>query len=135
MDDQEIIDRFWARNESAITAVNDKYHAYCRSIAIHILGNAEDAEEVVNDTYHRVWNAIPPTRPESLRAFVGKITRNLAFDKLDKVKARKRGAGQMNILLSELEEVLSSGRDFLDEMIETEEITAALNGFLSQQSV
>jgi len=60
MDDKEIIDRFWARSESAIKAISDKYSKYCRAIASNILGNAEDAEEVINDAYHRVWNAIPP---------------------------------------------------------------------------
>jgi len=60
MDDMEIIDQFLARSESAINAISDKYSKYCRTIAFNILGNAEDTEEILNDTYHRVWNAIPP---------------------------------------------------------------------------
>ena len=60
MDDKEIIDQFWARSESAIKVISDKYSKYCRTIAFNILGNVEDTEEVLNDTYHRAWNAIPP---------------------------------------------------------------------------
>jgi len=134
MDDKEIIDRFWERSNSAIDAISDRYSKYCRSIAYNILGNGEDAEEVINDTYHRVWKAIPPERPNNLRAFIGRITRNLSLDKLEKAKAEKRGGGQFNALLSELEECISDRRNSFDELIETEAITAALNVFLSEQS-
>jgi RNA polymerase sigma-70 factor (ECF subfamily) len=133
MDDNEIIDQFWTRSELAISAVSDKYSKYCRSIASNILGNAEDTEEVINDTYHRVWNAIPPERPNSLRAFIGRITRNLSLDRLEKAKAEKRGGGQFNVLLSELEECIADRSDSFDDLIETEAITAALNTFLSGQ--
>ena len=134
MDDREIIERFCARSESAITALSDKYSKYCRVIASSILGSAEDAEEVLSDTYNRVWNAIPPERPNSLRAFIGRITRNLSFDRLEKAKAEKRGGGQFNAILSELEECIADSRNSFDELIETEIITAALNVFLSEQS-
>jgi len=135
MDDREIIDRFWARSESAIYAIGDKYSKYCRVIAYNILGNDEDAEEVLNDTYNRVWNSIPPERPNNLRAFIAKITRNLSFNRLEKEKAQKRGGGQFDALLSELEECISDSRNSFDELIDTEAITAALNSFLSGQSV
>jgi RNA polymerase sigma-70 factor (ECF subfamily) len=134
MDDKEIIDQFWARSESAIKAVSDKYAKYCRVIASNILGNAEDTEEVINDTYHRVWNAIPPEQPNNLRVFIGRITRNLSFDRLEKAKAEKRGGGQLNAILSELEECIADSRNSFDELAETEIITAALNIFLSEQS-
>ena len=134
MDDNEIIDQFWAQSESAINAIRDKYSKYCRTIAFNILGNAEDTEEVINDTYHRVWNAIPPERPNNLRAFIGRITRNLSIDLLEKEKRKKRGGGQFNAILSELEECIANSKDSFDELIETETITAALNTFLSEQS-
>jgi RNA polymerase sigma-70 factor (ECF subfamily) len=134
MDDSEIIEQFWARSESAINAISDKYSKYCRVIASNILGNAEDTEEVINDAYHRVWNAIPPERPNNLRAFIGRITRNLSLDRLEKAKAEKRGGGQFEVLLSELEECISDNKNSFDELIETEAITTALNAFLSEQS-
>ena len=134
MDDRDIIDQFWARSESAITALSDKYSKYCRVIAYNILGNFEDVEEIINDTYSRVWNAIPPDRPDSLRAFIGRIARNLSFDRFDKEKAKKRGGGQLDAILDELEECIADTRNSFDELIESEAITAALNTFLSCQS-
>jgi RNA polymerase sigma-70 factor (ECF subfamily) len=133
MDDKEIIEQFWMRSESAIVAVGDKYSKYCRVIATNILGNAEDAEEVLNDTYNRIWNAIPPERPNNLRAFIGRIARNLSFDRLEKEKAKKRGGGQFDVILSELEECISDSRNSFDELAESEAITAAMNTFLSEQ--
>jgi RNA polymerase sigma-70 factor (ECF subfamily) len=133
MDDKDIIEEFWARSEAAISAVSDKYTKYCRSIAFNILGNAEDAEEVINDAYHRLWNAIPPARPDSLRAFVGKTTRNLSLDRLEKMQAEKRGGGQFTVLLSELEDCLADSKNAFDDLLETEAITHALNNFLSEQ--
>ncbi|MCL2030662.1 MAG: sigma-70 family RNA polymerase sigma factor, partial [Oscillospiraceae bacterium] len=134
MDDREIIGRFWARSESAISAVNDKYAKYCRTIARNILGSDEDAEEIWNDALGRVWNAIPPGRPNNLRAFIGRITRNLSLDRLEKANAEKRGGGHIDAVLSELEECIADRRSSLDEITESGAITAALNAFLAAQS-
>ncbi len=65
MDDAQIIDLYWKRDESAITETAQKYGALCRSVAKGILTTAEDAEECINDAYHQAWNAIPPQRPEN----------------------------------------------------------------------
>ena len=66
MRDHEIIELYWARNESAITATAEKYGSYCHTIAYNILRNKEDAEECANDTYLGAWNSIPPQRPNRL---------------------------------------------------------------------
>jgi len=132
MDDNEIIGLFWERSESAISALSEKYSRYCRVIALNILGNMEDAEEILNDTYNRIWNAIPPERPGNLRAFIGKTTRNLALDTSEKSKAIKRGGGQIDAILSELEECIADSRNLYDELMESEAITNALNTFLSE---
>ena len=133
MDDKDIIDQLWERSETAIAMLGEKYSKYCRVIAVNILGNAEDAEEVLNDTYHRVWNAVPPERPNNLRAFIGRIARNLSFNKLEKEKAKKRGSGQFEVILSELEECIADSRNDFDGLAEQEVITTALNTFLSEQ--
>jgi RNA polymerase sigma-70 factor (ECF subfamily) len=135
MDDIEIIERFWGRSEAAISAVREKYSRYCRTIALNILGNAEDAEEILNDTYRRVWNAIPPERPNNLRAFIGKITRNLSLDRHEKEQTIKRGGGQLDLVLSELEECIADSRSSFGTLSESETITAAINSFLAGQSV
>ena len=79
MEDEMIIDLYFAREERAISETGKKYGSYCRSIAFNILHSHEDTEECVSDTYLHTWNTIPPTRPGCLRAFLGRITRNLSF--------------------------------------------------------
>ena len=71
MDDAKIVQLYWDRNEQAILATADKYGNYCASIAKNILGNHEDAEESVNDTYLNAWNSMPPHRPSILSTFLG----------------------------------------------------------------
>lgn len=73
MQDSEIIALYWQRDEAAIAETSRKYGAYCFRIAGNILTAKEDAEECVNDAYHRAWNAIPPERPEHLGAWLGRV--------------------------------------------------------------
>lgn len=79
MEDDSIVKLYWARSEDAISETSKKYGNYCYSIAYNILGNAEDADESVNDTYLDAWNHIPPHRPSVLSAFLGKITRRISI--------------------------------------------------------
>jgi RNA polymerase sigma-70 factor (ECF subfamily) len=105
MDDERIIDLFWQRSEDAVTAVAGRFGAYCRSIAAHILHDGGDADECVNETWFRVWNAIPPARPSHLDAFLGKITRNIALNRYEAVHTAKRGRGSVEIALDELADI------------------------------
>ena len=133
MDDRKIIQLYWDRNEQAIAATADKYGDYCASIAKNILGNIEDAEECVNDTYLKTWNSIPPHRPELLSAFLGKITRNLSFNRYKHNTAEKRGGGELSVVLDELSELVS-GREDVEHALNTKEITEAINAFLETLS-
>lgn len=90
IDDNKIIQLYFDRDENAISATSEKYGKYCNTIAINILGNKEDAEECLSDTYLKTWNSIPPNRPAVLRTFIGKITRNVAFDLYKKMNAEIR---------------------------------------------
>lgn len=92
MDDKTIVALYWERAEAAIAQSEQKYGKYCYRIADNILHCKEDAEECVNDTWVRAWNAMPPERPTLLQAFLGKITRNLALDRYAFDRAKKRGA-------------------------------------------
>ena len=103
MEDSAIIDLYWARDQYAISASDEKYGALCRNLSQNILSSREDAEECVNDTWHRAWDTMPPQRPGSLRAYLAKIVRNLSIDRWRARKAQKRGAG-LEVLLSELED-------------------------------
>ena len=107
MDDAKIVQLYFDRDEQAIPATADKYGNYCTSIAKNILGNHEDAEECVNDTYLNTWNAIPPHRPKMLSTFLGKIVRNLAFNRYKHNTADKRGGGEITSVLDELANCVS----------------------------
>ena len=109
MDDSMIIDLFWERSESAINETALKYGNYCTRIAMNILQSREDSEECVNDTYLNTWNAIPPQRPTKLSAFLGRITRNLSFNKYKARNTQKRGGTDIELMLSELEDCIPSG--------------------------
>ena len=83
MDDTQIIDLYFRRCESAISETAEKYGAYLNQVAYNILRCREDTQEIVEDTYLAAWNAIPPTRPQALKHFLSRITRNLSFNRLD----------------------------------------------------
>ena len=134
--DNQIIDLFLSRSESAIAQISDKYAAYCRTIAYNIVKNHQDADEILNDAYNRVWNAIPPERPDNLRAFIAKTVRNLSLNRLEREKRQKRGGGHVSAVMSELAEVEKavSSRDTIDEAMESAAVTDALNTFLDSQT-
>ena len=129
MDDAKIVQMYFDRDEQAIPATADKYGNYCTSIAKNILGNHEDAEECVNDTYLNTWNSIPPHRPNMLSAFLGKIVRNLAFNRYKHNTADKRGGGEIALVLDELADCVS-GEDNVERSCEMRELIAAINDFL-----
>ena len=93
MDDTQIIDLYWDRDQGAITATAGKYGSFLHALSWNILRSHHDAEECVNDTYFRAWNAIPPERPSALRAWLGRITRNLSLDRWKAGRTQSRGAG------------------------------------------
>ena len=106
MEDNQIIELYWLRNEEAIKETQAKYGSYCGKIAENILNSKEDAEECLNDTWNRAWNMIPPEKPKHLTLFLGKITRNLAIDRYRRDKSQKNGGGQITMCLEELEECI-----------------------------
>ena len=129
MEDQKIIDLFWERDPEAIRYVNSSYGTYCFSIANHILGNQLDAEECVNDTWLRVWESIPPERPNFLRAFLGKITRNLAINRFQRETAQKRGGGELPLVLEELSCCITGSSD-PEASVSAKELGKCVNAFV-----
>lgn len=129
MEESDILDLYWARDEQAVTETERKYGAYCRTIARNVLKNEQDVEECVNDAYLRVWNAIPPKRPFSLRAFLGRVVRNLALSLWRAGRTQCRGGGQTMLALEELEDCVSDGPE---EWLQASELTKLLDGFLRQ---
>ena len=115
--DQEIIALYFARDERALEETGRKYGAYCYTVAHRILSAHEDAEECVNDTYLRTWNAIPPQKPDIFRLFLAKITRNLAINKYEMLHTKKRGSGETAVVLDELEECIAGTSNPEQEVI------------------
>lgn len=133
MDDAKIVQLYWDRDEQAIPATSEKYDSYCTSIAKNILGNKEDAEECVNDTYLYAWNSMPPHRPGILSTFLGKITRNLSFNRYKHNTADKRGGGELPAVLDELADLVS-GNDDVEEEFNAKELVKAIDTFLDTLS-
>lgn len=129
MNDKDIIQLYLNRDQRALSATAKKYGKYCTSIVKNILGNNEDAEECVNDTYLSTWDSIPPTIPTILSAFLGKNTRNLAFNKYKHNHVMKRGNGEIAVVLDELAECVS-GVDDVEQEIDRRELVATINSFL-----
>ena len=129
MEDSQIIALYFQRDERAIDETARKYGKYCFSITHNILGNREDAEEAVSDTYLGAWATIPPHKPVVLSTFLGKIARRTALKRWEKNRTRKRGGGELPLALEELSEFLSDGNT-PETAIETAELTQLLNEFL-----
>lgn len=108
MDDREIIQLYINKNERAIQETDKKYRAYLLKIAMNILGNLEDSEECLNDTYMSAWKNIKLGKDYNLKYFLTRITKNNALNIVKKYSTEKRGGGQYEIALDELEDVLQS---------------------------
>ena len=129
MRDEEILRLYRERSEEAITETQRQYGALCGAIARNILQNGQDAEECVNDALHRAWCSIPPEEPRSLAAYLGRITRNVALNRLEKQNRQKRGGGEITLIWEELGEMLPD-RDTPEQHWERRAIAAALERFL-----
>ena len=117
---EAIIALYNARDEAAIRRTAEEMGDDCHALAFRILGNHQDAEECVNDTYLAVWNAIPPARPVSLRQFVIRVLRNLALNRYKEQHRDKRGGGQVPLVLEELSEVVSDTEDIPADYVRRE---------------
>lgn len=130
MEDRDIIALFWDRNQSAISAVSEKYNHYCWQIAWNIVGSREDSEECVNDTWLSAWTYMPPKRPTVLSVFLGRITRGLAIDCLRRKYAAKRTDMHIADIAGEVESLADTAFYTLDEYMERKELVQVLNDFL-----
>lgn len=131
MEDQQILELYWQRDEAALAHSAAQYGPYCHSIAMGILASPQDAEECVSDTWLHAWYAIPPQRPTRLGLFLGKITRNLSFDRYRAELAEKRGGGTMPLVLEELAECIP-GPETPEDIVLQKDLASAVNTFLHQ---
>lgn len=129
LEDSFIIKMFFDRNEEAITHTSKKYNNYIFKISYNILGKHEEAEECVNDTYMALWNKIPPNKPNSFIAFIGKLIRNISLDKYQYLKAKKRN-NSFDLSLSELNECIPSNNT-IDNYLKSIELGKIISKFLN----
>ena len=132
MTDEKIIELLFRRDERALSEIETKYKSLLRYIAENFLSAREDVEECLNDVLIRVWNAIPPEKPEDLRAYVSAAVRNCAIDKLRSNKADKRGGGFYTVS-DEFLSMLDDGTDLANEF-EARRAGEIINAFLEEQS-
>ena len=129
MTDEKIIKLYFDRNEIAISVTRDKYGKYLYQTAYNILHIKEDSEESVNETYLGAWNTIPPKKPNVLKAYLCKLTRNISLKRFRDNSALKRGGTQTDLALSELDEILASSES-MDDKIEREELLSFIKQFI-----
>ncbi len=128
MEDIKIIELFEARSEKALSETSSKYGCYLLKVCMNILGTKQDSEECINDTYHIAWNNIPPDRPKSFLAYLGRITKNIALNRYDYLTADKRNT-HFNTALCELDDVLVSSTDVMN-VVGEKELSASISEFL-----
>ena len=129
MDDKELVDLYFARSEAAIEQTEKSYGTLCRTVAMNILGNRQDAEECVNEAYLGAWNTIPPQKPDPFRTYLLKIVRNRSLSRFRSNTARKRDSN-FAVALEELEGVLSAPLS-VEDQVTAKELSALLDRFLS----
>lgn len=128
---ERILLLFEERNEQALKEAAMQYGALCRSLARNITGSREDAEECLNDALLKAWETIPPAHPESLRAYLLRIVRNSALNRLEQQKAKKRGGSEIPAAYDELAECLPA-KDNVANQVEQKELQAAVRAFLAE---
>ena len=129
MEDAEIVELYWARDEDAITQTKAKYGAYLNRVAYNILSDLEDSQECVSDTLLAAWRSMPDNRPKNLRTYLGKITRQVSIDLYRRRNRMKRYASEYAISLEELGDSFTDGRTPEDEL-NARLLTETVNRFL-----
>lgn len=131
MEDSHIVNLFFERSEQALTELSEKYEKLCRRISVNILGNEDDAQECINDSYLGLWNTIPPERPENLKYYLCRIVRNNAIKRYHANTALKRNS-RYDVALQELEECLPD-ENSIEKVLSAAEITELIDSFLEYQ--
>ena len=129
MEDERIVDLYWARDERAVAESQAKYGGWCLAVARNILSNGADAEECVNDTWLGAWNAMPEDRPARLGAYLAAITRRVALNRWKAARTQKRGGGETPLVLEELSECVPGGES-AEAALEAKELGRAVAAFV-----
>ena len=133
MDDDKIVELYWERNEKAVEETDFKYKKYLFSIAYNIVHDRLDCEECLNDTYLGAWNAMPPSRPNVLKAFLTTITRRIAIKRYHSNMRQNVIPSEMTVSLSELEDFVAGDGD-VDSEFDAERLGRVISDFVRSLS-
>ena len=133
MNDEQIVELYWQRDEQAIKQTDIKYKKFLLSIAHNIVHDTCDSEECLNDTYIGAWNSIPPARPTFLQAFLATIMRRTAIDCYKARKRQKRIASELTVSLSEVEDFIADDNDMYSET-DAKELGQVISDFVRSLS-
>ena len=128
MKDDAIVQLLWDRDEAALAQAKQEYEPYCLYVAQNLLRDGQDAKECLNDMWLAVWKSIPPHRPACLKTYLGKLTREIAIDRLRKQSAQKRISSEVMTSLDELEEII--GDNGTETLVEQAELSHRISAFL-----
>lgn len=133
-DDDQIIAKLEARDESALADIMGLYGSKCRRTAQRILGSEADAQEVMNDALLSLWNAIPPAKPNDLGAYLSTTVRNIALHRLEKEQAQKRTGEREAYSLDEENAPQPADPQNIDRLVDEGLLRTAVNRFLATLS-
>ncbi len=129
LDDEQIIDLYWNRDETAIEGTDIKYGKFLFKIAYNILNDSCDCKECQNDTYLGIWNSIPPTRPNVFPAFITKITRRIAINRYKEKRAKRNIPSEFTASMEDLYDTLQS-TESVEADVEAEEIGRLISNYV-----
>ena len=130
MRDEEIIELYWLRDETAITETDRKYKSYLLTVAYNIVHDSLDCEECLNDTYIGAWNAMPPSRPRVLKAFLTTIMRRIAINRYHVNTRKKSIPSELSVLLSELGEWIADDSDSVSAEFDARRLAAVISDYI-----
>lgn len=107
LSDESIIELYWQRDEKAIVETDLKYKQYLYTVAYNIVHDTLDCKECLNDTYLGAWNAMPPAKPNVLKAFLTTIMRRIAINRYHSKSRKNKIQSEMTVSLTELEDFLA----------------------------
>ena len=128
VDDKELIRLYFDRDERAVSETQRIFGGYLYTIAHNILGSVQDAEECVNDVLMRLWNHIPPAKPENVYAYFAAVARSVASKRYQMKHAQKRGGGETALVLDELHDCCTDP-DTVEQQIDSRALRETIAAF------
>lgn len=130
MCDKDIIAMLEGREEAVLKLIEQEYGNYIKTIAFRVVHREEDVEECLNDSLLKIWNTIPPLVPQSFKAYLGTVARNIALDTYRKEHSEKR-KGEFSELLEELQQCQQENPESIAEQ---QEISRSIDKYLGKVS-